>query len=251
MEHTINKLAKLAGISTRTLRYYDSRGLLAPKRVNGNGYRIYGQEEIDRLQQILFYRELGVELEEIGRILSDKGFDGQAALESHMAALRSKRDQLDALIENVEKSILAMKGETAMTDAEKFEGFKQKLIDGNERKYGAEIRAKYGDKAVDESNAHLKGVSKEQHERGERLLLEFEQTLKAAFDNGDPAGELAQKACGLHREWLMVFCPKYSKEYHKGLGEMYVGDDRFRANYDKLAPGCAEFLRDAINVYCS
>ena len=73
---------------------------------------------------------------------------------------------------------------------------------------------------------------------------------KAAFDTGDPAGELAQEACDLHRQWLCIFYPKYSKEYHKGLGEMYVADERFRANYDKLAPGCAKFLRDAINHYC-
>jgi DNA-binding transcriptional MerR regulator len=251
MEYAINKLAKLAGVSARTLRYYDSRGLLAPARVGGNGYRVYGQKEIDRLQQILFYRELGVELSEIGRILSDKEFDRQAALESHLSALRNKRNQLDALIKNVEKSILAMKGEKAMPDEEKFEGFKQKLIDDNERKYGAEIRAKYGAKAVDESNARLKGIEKEQYDKGERLRLEFEETLKAAFDNGDPAGELAQKACDLHRQWLIAFYPKYSKEYHKSLGEMYVTDERFRANYDKLAPGCAEFLRDAINAYCS
>ena len=137
-----------------------------------------------------------------------------------------------------------------MSDNEKFEGFKQSLIDVNERKYGDEVRARYGDKAVDESNAHFKGLSQDQYDEGERLRIEMECTLKAAFDNGDPAGELAQKACDLHRQWLCVFYPKYNKEYHKGLGEMYVADERFRANYDKLAPGCTEFLHDAINIYC-
>jgi len=76
----------------------------------------------------------------------------------------------------------------------------------------------------------------------------MEAALKAAFDDGDSAGELAQKACDLHRQWLCVFYPKYSREYHRGLGEMYVADERFRANYDKIAPGCTEFLRDAINA---
>jgi len=138
-----------------------------------------------------------------------------------------------------------------MSDKEKFEGFKQNLIDENERQYGAEVRAKYGDGAVDESNASLKGLTQEQYDEGERLRLALEETLKAAFDTGDPAGALAQQAADLHRQWLCVFYPKYSKEYHMGLGEMYVADERFRANYDKLAPGCTEFLRDAINVYCS
>jgi len=137
-----------------------------------------------------------------------------------------------------------------MSNQEKFEGYKQGLIDENERKYGAEIRSKYGDKAVDESNAQLKGLTKEQYAEGERLRLEFEETLKAAFITGDPAGELAQKACALHKKWLRIFYPKYSKEYHLGLAEMYVADERFRANYDKLAPGCTEFLRAAISIYC-
>jgi len=132
----------------------------------------------------------------------------------------------------------------------KFDKLKQSLIDENERKYSEEIREKYGNQAVEESNAHLKGLTQEQYNEGECLRLELEQTLKVAFDSGDPAGELAQKACDLHRQWLCVYYPKYSKEYHMGLAEMYVADERFKAYYDKIVPGCAEFLRDAINVYC-
>jgi len=126
----------------------------------------------------------------------------------------------------------------------------QSLIDENERKYGAEIREKYGDRAVDESNTKLKSLAAEQYAEGERLRLAFEETLKAAFDAGDPAGALAQKACDMHRQWLHVFYPNYNAEYHKALAEMYVADERFKANYDKLAPGCAEFLCNAINIYC-
>ena len=143
-----------------------------------------------------------------------------------------------------------MEGKAAMSDIEAFERFKHKMVDDNERRYGAELRNKYGSQAVDESNAHLMGLTKERYCESERLRIEFEDVLKAAFIIGDPACELAQKACGLHRQWLSVFYPKYSKEYHKGLGGMYVADERFRANYDKLAPGCAEFLRDAISIYC-
>ncbi|MCL1859372.1 MAG: TipAS antibiotic-recognition domain-containing protein [Oscillospiraceae bacterium] len=137
-----------------------------------------------------------------------------------------------------------------MPDTKKFDKFKQSLIDKNERQYGTEVRKKYGNKTVDESNAHLKGLTQEQYDEGERLRLALEETLKAAFVIGDPTGELAQKACDLHRQWLFVFYPKYSKEYHMDLGDMYVADERFRAHYDKIAPGCAEFLCDAINIYC-
>lgn len=135
-------------------------------------------------------------------------------------------------------------------DKEKFEGFKQKLLDENEQKYGKEIREKYGDEAVEKSNKHFKGLTQKQYEQGEALRLELEQTLKAAFETGNPAGELAQKACDLHRQWLCVFYPSYSREYHLGLADMYVSDNRFRANYDKLAPRCTDFLRDAIYIYC-
>ncbi|MDR2558124.1 MAG: TipAS antibiotic-recognition domain-containing protein [Oscillospiraceae bacterium] len=137
-----------------------------------------------------------------------------------------------------------------MSNQEKFEGFKQSLIDKNEQKYGEEIREKYGDKAIDESNANLKGLTQEQYNESERLRIEFEETLKSALGTNDPAGESAQKACDLHRQWLMVFYPKYSKEYHLGLAEMYVADERFKAHYEKIAVGCTDFLHDAIHVYC-
>lgn len=250
MEYSGNKLTKMSGVSARALRYYDAIGLLKPKRVASSGYRIYGQDEVDALQQILFYRELGFPLEEIKNLLSAPSFNREGAYTRHLAELQNKRQRLDALIHNVTRSLAAMKGEVNMTDTEKFEGFKQSLVNENEQKYGAEIRERYGDAAVDESNAKLKGLTREQYDESERLRLAFEETLKAAFDGGDPTGELAQKACDLHRQWLCVFTSNYSKEYHRGLGEMYVADERFRANYDKLAPGCTEFLRDAINVYC-
>ena len=251
MEYTINQLAKLAGVSTRTLRYYDQCGLLPPKTVRSNGYRIYGETEVNRLQQILFYRELGVELSEIGRILAEKDFDGLSALQSHLSALREKRARLERLIDNVQKSISAMKGETEMTDKEKFEGFKEKLISDNEQKYGQEIRTKYGVETVDRSNAKLKNMTKEQYGELEALTQELNNTLKAALEQGDPGGELAQKACELHKKWLCFYWDHYSKEAHRGVAQMYVDDPRFTAYYDAIAPGCAVFLRDAVQIFCA
>ncbi|SEU12124.1 DNA-binding transcriptional regulator, MerR family [Lacrimispora sphenoides] len=250
MEYTINKLAKLAGVSTRTLRYYDELGLLSPARVSSNGYRIYGQKEIDRLQQILFYRELGVSLEEIRNILASKDFDGLSALESHLTALLARREQLNLLVANVEKTIKTMKGEMIMSDQEKFEGFLQKLVDHNEHQYGEEARAKYGDERVNRSNAKVLNMSKEQFTELERLTEDLNETLKAAFEQGDPASELAQKACKLHKRWLCFYWDDYSKEAHKGVTQMYVDDPRFTAYYDKISPGCAAFLRDAVAIYC-
>jgi DNA-binding transcriptional MerR regulator len=250
VEYSSNKLTKISGVSARTLRYYDEIGLLKPARTASSGYRIYGQAEVDRLQQIMFYRELGFPLDEIKRIMSVPDFDREQAFQSHLKELQIKRERLDLLITNVTKSIAAMKGETIMSDTEKFEGFKQNLIDENEQKYGAEIREKYGDAIIDKSNAKLKGLTQEQYDESVRLSAEIETAWRVTFETGEPAGELAQKACDLHRQWLCVMYPKYSKEYHKGLGEMYVADERFKAFYDKIVPGGTEFLRDAINIYC-
>ena len=250
MEYSINKLAIMAGISTRTLRYYDQCGLLSPKRISSNGYRIYGKNEIDRLQQILFYRELGVPLNEIKSILSAPDFDGNDALENHLAALTAKRGQLDLLITNVKKTLKSLKGEIPIADSEKFEGFKEGLTAENEKKYGAEVRDKYGSEVVERSNDMLRGMTQEQYTKAQRLAEAYQETLKEAYKQGDPASELAQKACALHRQWLCCYFDGYSKEYHMGLAQMYVDDTRFTEYYDKISPGCSAFLRDAVMIYC-
>ena len=249
MEYTVQKLGKLAGISTRTLRYYDEIGILKPARINSSGYRIYGQKEVDTLQQILFYRELGINLDAIKNIITSPSFDNSNALKEHRKKLLAKREQLDILIANVDKTIASTEGRIKMSNKEKFEGFKQNMIDKNEEKYGEEIRSKYGDKTVDESNKKFKNMTKEQYDEFEKLGIEVIDTLKAAFATSDPAGELAQKASSLHRTWLSYSWNSYSKEEHAGLAQMYVDDERFTAYYDKEQPGLAVFLRDAIFIY--
>lgn len=248
MAYTVNQLAKMAGISPRTLRYYDQIGLL-PVRKDESGYRLYGQDEVDRLQQILFYRELGMPLAEIKEIVTADSFDGLAALKEHREKLLAQRERLDALIANVQNTIAMKEGERDMTDQEKFEGFKQGMIEENEAKYGKEIREKYGDEQVDRSNEKLRKMTREDYAGMERLAKEVNEAIRAAFREGDPAGELARKACELHREWLMHFWDSYSPEAHMALCQMYVDDPRFTAYYDAIEPGCAVFLRDAMRVY--
>lgn len=249
MEYTIQKLARMSGVSTRTLRYYDEIHILKPARINSSGYRIYGQEQVDRLQQILFYRELDVSLDEIGKMLSTPDFAVQNALRSHREKLLAKRARLDALIANVEKTLAYAKGETEMADQEKFEGFKQKQIEENERQYGAEIREKYGEEAVDRSNQKFQDMTEEEYKQVTALNERFMQTLLEAYQTGEPAGELAQQAADLHRQWLTFYWDSYSKEAHAGLAQMYVDDPRFTAYYDKNQPGLAAFLRDAVLIF--
>jgi len=249
MEYTIQKLAALAGVSTRTLRYYDEIGILKPARINSSGYRIYGQKEVDLLQQILFYRELDIALEDIKEILSDPSFDATEALKEHRKKLLAKRNQLDLLIENVDKTIAQKEGRITMSDKEKFEGFKKKLVEDNEKTYGKEAREKWGDDAVDASNTKVLNMTQEQHESLTNIEKEMFEALKAAIQIGDPACELAQKAADLHKQWITFFWNHYSKEAHAGLAQMYVDDERFKAYYDKVDPKAAEFLRDAIFIY--
>ena len=133
-----------------------------------------------------------------------------------------------------------------MKDKEKFEGFKQKLVDDNETRYGKEVRLKYGDEAVDRSNRKVKGMTQAQHDEATRLATAIQTALHEAMQTGDPTGELAQKAVELHRQWLCLYWDHYTPEAHAGLGQMYVDDPRFTAYYDKDQPGAAVFLRDAI-----
>ena len=249
MEYTVQGLAKLAGVSTRALRYYEEIGILKPARINSSGYRIYGQAEIDRLQQIMLYRELDISLDNIKDLISSPAFDGVAALREHRERLLEKRSQLDALIANVEKTIAFAEGRIKMSDKEKFEGFKRKMIDDNEKKYGNEIREKYGDDVVDRSNKKVMGMTWEDYDKVTKLGEQVKEKLAEAFKTGDPAGESAQKAAELHKQWLTYYWDEYSKEAHAGIAQMYVDDERFRAYYDEKQPGTAEFFRDAILIY--
>ncbi|QSF47596.1 MerR family transcriptional regulator [Paenibacillus tianjinensis] len=249
MEYTVQKLGALAGISTRTLRYYDEFGLLRPARINSSGYRIYGQAEVDLLQQILFYRELGLTLEAIKEIVTSPSFDSAQALREHHEKLLQRRNQLDELIANVEQTLAQSEGRMTMSNEEKFAGFKQKLIDDNEQKYGQEVREKYGGEAVEKSNRKLSNMTEEQYTALQQLEADMFESLEQAMEEGDSASELAQKAADLHRQWLSFYWDTYTKEAHAGVAQMYVDDERFTAYYDKVRPGMAKFLRDAVHVY--
>ncbi len=248
MEYTVQKLSELSGITARTIRYYDELGILKPARISSSGYRIYGQKEVDKLQQILFYRELGVKLEEIKEIVNNPTFDMTKALVEHREKLLEEKNKIEMLLANVEKTIATKEGKMKMSDKEKFEGFKQQMIDENEKKYGKEIREKYGKEQVEKSHTKFKNMTEEQFQQFENLGKEILETLKLAVATGNPASELAQKTARLHKEWLSYSWDFYSEEAHAGLAQMYVDDERFSVYYDKEQTGGAKFLRDAILV---
>ena len=224
MEYTIKKMASLSGVSARTLRYYDEIGLLQPARINSSGYRIYGQAEVNRLQQILFYRELDLKLDEIKEILEQPDFNVEQALYEHQQKLLEKRNEIDRLLASVQQTLHHYKGEINMSDQQKFEAFKQQKVQENEEKYGKEIREKYGNEDL---------FSK---------LAMYQKSPKLTR-------QLAQEIFQLHKDWLMYSWSSYSPEAHKGLGLMYVGDERFTSYYEQHGAGFAEALNAIIQNY--
>lgn len=250
MEYTVKALAELAGVTPRTLRWYDQTGLLKPLRTTEAGYRLYGPKQLDRLQDILFYRELGLDLASIRTILDDPAFDRQAALQSHLTELKVRRARLDELILTVQRTIDNIKGGTKMTDQEKFDAFKRRVIAANEAAFGQEIRQKYGDEEADRANACVLALTQEEYTAWKALGDEILQALTAAVQAGAaPAGPEGQRIAQLHRRWLSYSWEAYTSQAHAGLAELYVSDPRFTAYYDREVSGCAAFLRDAVRAY--
>ena len=247
MEYTIQELSRLSGVTTRALRWYDKIGLLKPSGRTEGGCRRYGPAEVDRLQDILYYRTLGVELARIRECLDNPTFDRLTVLRGHLAALKEERGRIQGLIDSVKETIRTQERKEIMSDEKKFEAFKRQLVEEKERLYGAEAREKYGDAQVDDSNAKVMGVTLEQYQAYERLGQEILDKLSAAVAAGaDPAGEAGEEITDLHRRWLTIMGDKYDAQRHRGIAELYVQDERFTAYYDKERPGCAQFLRDAV-----
>ena len=174
LKYSIRKLSELAGVSARTLRYYDEIGLLKPSEISEAGYRYYGERELALLQQILFYRERGFDLKQIRKILYQDDFDIMRALKEHLRELEEQKAHVESLIRTVEQTIRSMKGECEMSDKEKFQAFKERVVKGNEERYGAEIREKYGDEELDAANRKVLDMSEEDWERFQNLGEEIE-----------------------------------------------------------------------------
>ena len=250
MEYSIKELSELAGISARTLRYYDEIGLLKPLRVNEAGYRYYGESEAAVLQQILFYRERGFELKTIQKIIYDENFDMLNAMEEHLLALEKQKVNTEALILTVKKTIQSIKGECVMSDKEKFQALKEKTVRENEEMYGAEAREKYGDEEVHVFNQKMLNMTEAQWERFQKLEKEILKRLEDCVAHGiEVESEAAKTIVELHKEWLCMTWKQYNVDAHKGVAMMYVADERFTKYYDRKEQGCAKLLCEAVQYW--
>lgn len=237
----VKEVADLVGISVRTLHHYDEIGLLQPEKTM-SGYRQYSDEDLEILQQILFFRELGFPLKKIKEIINRPSFDRAEALELHRKMLLEKRSRLNKMIQTIDKTIQHTKGEINMTDQEKFSGF-----DFSSNPYEQEARERWGDQAIDESNAKLKHMTK-----GEQTAFEDEfNTIYrnlAEIRHESPDSDVAQAEIKVWYDFLNRM-GNYSPEAFKGLGQMYVDDERFTKNIDQFGEGLALFMRDAMATF--
>ena len=241
---TVGELARLTGISVRALHHYDEIGLVVPSERSDAGYRLYGSEEIARLQEVLFFRELGVPLEEIGRIVSDPGYDRAEALRRQRRMLEAKAEHLLAMVDAIDATLRADEEGTEMSNDDLlgvFEGF-------DPADYAAEAEERWGDTdAYRESARRTASYEKADWERMAREGREIEQAVAALMEDGVVAeSESAMDLAERHRAHLTTWFYDCTPEIHLGLAQMYTADPRFREHYEQVAEGLAEYLAAAI-----
>lgn len=242
--YTVRQLAKLAGVTVRTLHHYDQIGLLRPGARTAAGYRLYGEADLLRLQQILLFKEMDVPLDQIRQILDDPQFDLVQALRSYRQALQQRAARLETLLHTIDKTIATLTEDRPMLTVEElYEGFSPE----DAERYRREARANWGEEMVDASEQRARQMSKAEWQavgqQGEEATQRMADLMGHSPD--DPA---VQAAIAQHHAWIEHFYPAPA-ELYRGLGQMYVEHPEFRAFYEKYRPGLADFMQAAMAHY--
>ncbi len=244
-KYTVKQLAKLAGVSVRTLHHYDNIGLLIPAYRSESRYRLYSENELLRLQQILFFRELDFPLKQIIEILDNPDFEEIKALKNHRVLLQERVIRIRKLQNTIDKTINSLKEKemNLVTDEELYAGFSEEQVD----RYKQEVRKKYDGRIVRESEKRISKMTKEKWKEvkneGEEVALEIAKLLDREPD--DPE---VQVLIGRHYRWICNFYVP-SQEVYCGLGNLYIENKEFRDYYEKLKTGLSGFMRDAMIYY--
>lgn len=242
--YSIMELAKLAGSTTRTLRYYDQLGLLEPAEIGVNGYRYYDRKNLLTLQQILFFRELDVPLKVIRTILSRPDFQILDSLENHQQAIRDKISRYEKLLDTLQNTILDLAGEKKMNPNELFNGF-------DEKKYQQEAQELWGDSPkYKESQRKWSSYSADQKETIKNMGGEI--TVRMVTENplARPDDLDVQEAVSEYYQYLNEYFYSCEVEFLRNLADMWVQDSRFAVNYERIREGGAEFVRQAVHLFC-
>jgi DNA-binding transcriptional MerR regulator len=246
MSWTVGELARLAGVTVRTLHHYDRIGLVRPSERTPAGYRSYDVRDLDRLQQVLVYRELGFPLEEVATLLDDPAADPAAHLRRQHRLLRERLERTQAMVAAVEKEMEARQMGISLTPEERFELFGKGFSDD----YQAEAEQRWGEtEAWAQSQRRTSAYTKEDWVRIKDEAADVERRLAEALRDGVPAGSpQAMDLAEEHRRHITRWFYDCPPKMHAGLGRMYVEDERFTAHYEEVAPGLAQYLRTAIDA---
>ncbi len=246
MIYTVKQIAKIAGVSVRTLHYYDEIGLLKPSFIKENGYRCYGENELLKLQQILFFKELEFSLEDIVRIITAPNFNTLEAFADQKRFLELKKTRIVASLNTIDITMNRLKGgENIMNNNNTSITNTQAQIE----EYKKEAKKRWGHTdAYKQSEERTKHWTKDDYKRLTEDGKKFTQTLADAMDKGFDSQEF-QALVAKHYEGIGTFY-ECSLEMYKSIAESYVSDSRFKSFYDNFRPGLAEFMRKAINYYC-
>ena len=241
--YTVGRVAALSGVTIRTLHHYDEIGLLSPGGRSASGYRIYEESDIERLQRILFYKELGFDLKEISTIVDDPGTDATGHLRRQRGLLTERIGRLSAMVEAIDYEMEARTMDIRLTPEERLEVFGEFRPED----HAEEAEQRWGEtEPYKESQRRVSSYTKEDWQRLKAEGEEVQNRLAAAFEAGlTPDSEEAMAAVEAHREHISRWFYECTYEIHRGLTEMYVSDERFRSHYDTQTPGLAAYIREA------
>ena len=247
MPYTVNKLARISGVSPRTLRFYDEIGLLKPAYYGDNHYRYYEEEQLLMLQQILFFREIGFPLTDIQQIISSDDFDKLESLSTHKSILQSSLEKTETLIKTIDKTISHIRGKLIMRDAEMYDGFDPKKQQEHE-KYMLD-KGTITQKEVDDSWKNVRHWKKSNWESfkndGDQLNQDLAQAMKSHLK---PADIAVQALIQRHYDWVKNFWIP-TKASYIGLADMYLDHPDYRDFYNNYHPNLVEYLVEAMRVF--
>ncbi|MCG5213563.1 MerR family transcriptional regulator [Streptosporangium sp. KLBMP 9127] len=246
MGFSVGQVSRMAGVTVRTLHHYDEIGLLTPGDRTRAGYRRYSAADVERLQHVLFYRELGFALDEIAAILADPGADRMSHLRRQHALLSGRADRLLAMVAAVETAMEAHMTGIELTAQERLEVFGGFRPEDHEQ----EAAERWGGtEAYAQSQRRMAKMTKDDWERFKQEAAQTVEGFTAAFTAGEPAdGQRAMDLAEEHRAHITRWCYDCTYEIHRGLGDMYVADPRFSGNYEPHAEGLTPYIRDAIHA---
>ncbi len=244
MSYSVGQVARLAGVSVRTLHHYHEIGLLAPSAHTPAGYRKYSADDLERLQRVLFYRELGFALDDIVTILDDPAIDAAAHLRRQRELLTRRIRRLETMVAAVDRTMEARHMGISLTPEERLEVFG----DHDPARYAEEVQRRWGETdAYRQSQRRTSSYTKEDWLRIRAETGDLQARLAAALTSGAaPDSETAMDLAEEHRQQISRYFYDCGYDIHRGLAEMYLADPRFTKNYEDVASGLAQFVHDAI-----